>query len=102
MVCRVGVLLRNVPSKHDDAVCATMHRPPHAAAVHATALHAPTKALAKSVKPTASGASEPWPGLEIAVAYTTITSVKVMISCGNANESHSEARQTDETIHANR
>ena len=38
----------------------------------------PTKALAKRVKPMAKGAVLPCPGLLMAVAYTTDTSVKVM------------------------
>lgn len=42
----------------------------------------PTKALAKSVKPIASGAQLPCPGLATAAAYTTDTSVNVMIICG--------------------
>ena len=42
---------------------------------------APTKALANRVKPIASGAQFPWPGLATAAAYTTDTSVKVMIIC---------------------
>lgn len=51
---------------------------------------APTKALANSVKPIASGAQLPCPGLATAAAYTTDTSVNVMISC-RAREPHSSA-----------
>lgn len=42
---------------------------------------APTKALANRVKPMARGAHAPCPGLATAVAYTTLTSVNVMINC---------------------
>ena len=51
----------------------------------AGAFAAPTKADAKSVKPMASGAMLPWPGFVTAVAYTTMTSVKVMMAwCSGA------------------